>query len=85
MIKKLLKQLYIRFKGSPFMLNRAKRKADKLHARTGRRYRVFFLENQYQPLTRSDIQARKHDGRWAWHVNSTGMEPHAFYDTNTTL
>jgi hypothetical protein len=67
--------------GSPFFLNKAKKKADKLSEKTDKRYRVFFLKNRYQVLTRSDIQSRKHSKEWGWHVNSTNMQPHAFYDT----
>jgi hypothetical protein len=74
--------LYIRFKGSEFFLGRAIRKANKLHAQDGKRYRVFFLQNKYQVLSRYDIQFRKHNKKFGWHVNSTNMQPHCFYDTD---
>jgi len=73
---------YIRFKGSPVFLNKAIRRAKKLNAKTGKRYRVFFIKNRYEALTREDIQRRKHSKEWGWHVNSTNMQPHCFFDTN---
>lgn len=76
--------LYVRFKGSDFFLKRAIKKAKKKRAEDGKRYRVFFLQNKYQVLTRSDIQRRKHDNQFGWHVNSTNMQPHCFFDTAST-
>lgn len=81
MIGQIFIQLYIRFKGSPFFLNRAIKKAKSLSKSTGKRYRVFFLKNRYQVLTRDDIQRKKHAGEWGWHVNSTNMQPMCFYDS----
>ena len=74
-------KIYIRFKGSPFFLKRAIKLAKKLNAETGKRYRVFFLQNKYQVLTRDNIQRRKHEKDFDWHVNSTNMQPFCFFDT----
>lgn len=76
-------KLWIRYKGRPGALNRARKKAVKLHKRNKKRYRVFFLQNRYQVLTRDDLQKRKHTGEFDWIVNSTNMNAFAFFDTNT--
>lgn len=83
-INNWLLSLIIRFKGSKLFLNSAIARAKRLHASNGKRYRVFFIENKYQALTRIDIQLRKHSGKWGWHVNSTSMQPYCFYDTTNT-
>jgi len=85
MIKQLLFSLYIRFKGRDAAKNRAIKKAKKQHAEDGKRYRVFFLKNEYQILTRQDLQLRKHTGEFGRQVNSTKMQPFCFYDTNTNI
>ncbi|MEN6423287.1 MAG: hypothetical protein ABFD76_15210 [Smithella sp.] len=90
-MKQLLLKLYVRFKGSPYFLNRAIRKAKKLHFDSSdshskrKRYRVFFLKNRYEALTREDIQRKKHAKEWGWHVNSTSMDRHCFFDTDSLL
>lgn len=76
---------YIRYKGRDAALARATKKAKKLHTKTGKHYRVFFLQNRYQVITRSDIQHRKHAKEWARHVNSTNMQPLCFFDTNPKI
>lgn len=83
MFTRYLKQLYIRFKGRPAALEREIRRAQKLHRKTGKQYRVYFLQNRYQAITRQDIQNRKHNGQWGWHVNSTRLAPMCFYSTLT--
>ena len=86
----LLFSLYIRFKGRDAAKDRAIRKAMKLHLASGtnfqnrKRYRVFFLKNRYQVITRDDIQMRKHAKEYNWDVNSTNMQPFCFFDTNTS-
>lgn len=80
-IKQYFIALYIRFKGRESAKNRAIRKAKQLHAKSGKRYRVFFLQNRYEVMTREDIQRKKHAKQWGWHVNSTNMHPHCFFDT----
>jgi hypothetical protein len=87
-MKQLFLKLYVRFKGSPYFRNRAIRKAKKLHLGSGdspknrKRYRVFFLKNRYEVMTREDIQRRKHQKEWGWHVNSTSMDRFCFFDTD---
>jgi len=95
MIKKVLKtilfpftwlwisamQLYVRFKGRDAARNRAIKKALRRHRKTGKRYRVFFIQNRYQVMTRRDIQRKKHSGEWGTHVNSTNIDPMKFFDT----
>ncbi len=76
-------KLYIRYKGRDAALKRATKKAMKLHRKTGKRYRVFFLANKYQAITRNDIQQHKHAKDWARHVNSTNLQPLCFFDTNS--
>lgn len=85
MIKQLLFGLYIRFKGRDAAKDRAIKKAKKQHAQDGKRYRVFFLKNEYQVFSRQDIQDAKHRKEWGWHVNSTNMQPLCFFDTNTNI
>ena len=86
-IKQFLIGLYIRFKGSDFFLNRAIKKAKQLHLASSdslhyrKRYRVFFLKNRYQVISRDDIQMRKHSKQYGWHVNSTNMQPLCFFDS----
>jgi len=80
-IKQLLIGLYIRFKGRDAAKNRAIKKAKAMNLKTGKRYRVFFLKNRYQVITRDDIQMRKHAKEYGWHVNSTNMQPMCFFDT----
>lgn len=75
------KQLYVRFRGRDASRNRAIKKALQKHRCDGKRYRVFFLQNRYQVLTRQDIQRKKHSGDWGRHVNSTNMDPMKFFDT----
>lgn len=75
--------LYIRFKGRDAAKDRAIRKAKALHTETGKHYRVYFLKNKYQALTRRDLKRRQHTGEFGWHVNSTGMKPLCFFDTNS--
>jgi hypothetical protein len=89
MIKQLFISLYIRFKGRDAAKNRAIKKAKKLHLESGynkydrKHYRVYFLKNKYEVLTRSDLQLKKHSGEFGWQVNSTSMKPFCFYDTAT--
>jgi hypothetical protein len=85
MIKQFLIGLYIRFKGRDAAKNRAIKQAKKLNLKDGKRYRVFFIKNKYQVLSRQDIQNAKHRREWGWHVNSTNMQPLCFFDTNTNV
>lgn len=73
--------LYIRFKGRPGALKKAIRRADRLCKRRKKRYRVYFIEQKYQALSRPEIQQKKRSGQWSRDVNVTKMEPLCFYDT----
>lgn len=72
-----------RYKGRPAALRRAIRKAKDKHRKTRKRYKVYFLQNKYQVLTRDDIQRGKHQKVFAEYINTTKMEPMAFFDTAT--
>ncbi|MDH6310583.1 hypothetical protein M2451_003327 [Dysgonomonas sp. PFB1-18] len=61
-IKNIAVKLYIRFKGNSYFLAKAIVKADKLHAKTGKRYRVFFFGYEYKAWNRQQIQAQKRIG-----------------------
>lgn len=61
-IKNIAVKLYIRFKGNLYFLNKAIRKADKLHAENGKRYRVFFFGYEYKVWDRQKIQEQKRIG-----------------------
>jgi len=74
---------YKRFKGRPSALLKAIAKADKMHRETGKHYKVYFLENRYQVLTRMDIQARKFNGEFLYYMNVTKMSAITFFDTQT--
>jgi len=84
-IKQYFIRLYIRFKGRDAAKERAIKKAKKLHTEKGKHYRVYFLKNEYQVLTRQDLQFRKHTGEFGWQVNSTKMQPFCFYDTKSDI
>lgn len=82
----LVRMYWWKFKGNRFFLAAAARKARRLHKKTGRHYSVYFLNGKYRPLTRADLQRRKHNGVFGWHVNATSMAPFAFYSTlNSTI
>lgn len=74
--------LNTRYQGNTWKLKSACRKARKKHKKTGKHYRVYFLQNRYRVLTRDDLQKAKHQKKFGWHVNSSNMEPLAFYDTS---
>jgi len=86
MIKKLLNVLngwYIRFCGRPGALKRAVKKANKLHKKTGQRYRVFFFGNKYYAWNRQDIKERKRSGLFYKYLKvGADFDAICFYDTN---
>lgn len=84
-IKLYLKAFYIRFKGRPAALKKAIRRADKLCRKNRKRYRVLFLEQKYQAISRPEVQQKKHRGEWGRNVNVTKLDPLCFYDTLTGL
>jgi len=84
MIKKVLNwllSLRVRYNGSPEKLKRAVERANKLHEKNGRRYRVVFINGKYRHYTRVDVQQKKHAGEWGKNVNMTRLENFEFYDT----
>lgn len=80
-VVRFVRNEYKRFKGRPSALLKAIAKAKKRHLKTGKHYKVYFLENNYQVLTRLDIQRQKHDGVFHRHINATKLHPIAFFDT----
>jgi hypothetical protein len=78
-----LKMVVVRFWGSPLMLRRAKKKADRLSREQNKRYRVYFMRGRYRAMTRLDVKAKKHAGDWNPNVNVTKLIPMQFYDTQS--
>lgn len=75
---------YIRFKMNRIFLNRAIRRANRLHCETGLRYRVFFFGYKYYAWSRKDIQERKHINLFHRHKRvGDDFDSIAFYDTNS--
>ncbi len=82
-LKNIFKNLRLRFQGRPSQLEKAKRKADRLHKKTGRRYRVFFFGNRYYAWTRQDIRDRQHSRLLKHHIKpGVDFDRISFYDTN---
>lgn len=61
-IKNTCTKWYIRFRMRPYLLYKAKKQADRLHRKTGRRYRVFFFGYKYRVWDRQDIKEQKRIG-----------------------
>jgi len=74
--------LKIRFHGRKPALERAVKKATRLHKKDGKRYRVFFLDFRYRVYNRDDIKCRKKEGIFNYFINSTTIDPVKFFDTN---
>jgi hypothetical protein len=67
----------------PAALLRATRKADRLHKKTGNRFRVFFFGNRYHVWTRDEIRDRKKSGLFKFDKKAgVDFDTIAFYDTN---
>lgn len=85
MIKKIrnfLNVLYIRFCGRPGALNKAVKKANRLHKKTGQRYRVFFFGNKFHAWNRWDIKEKKRIGLLKKDRKvGTDFDTICFYDT----
>ena len=79
--RQLVYKIQIRWYATPKKLQKAISKADKLHRKTGKRYRVFFLEMRYRALCRDDIKERKKNGFFVYRANSTNMDEYKYYDT----
>lgn len=82
-IIRFVRNEYKRYKGRPKALLNAIEKARKLNSLTAKRYKVYFLQNRYQVLTRSDIKTKKRIGIFNEHINATKMTPLNFFDTET--
>ncbi|MFV0341016.1 MAG: hypothetical protein ACK5MA_10410 [Parachlamydiaceae bacterium] len=81
-IKNACVKWYIRFKGRPYLLYKAKKKADKLHKQTGKRYRVFFFGYKFYVWTREDIKERKRIGLFRDNLKcGADFDKICFYDT----
>lgn len=79
-----LQLLWLRFKMRPANLNKAIRKANKLHLQTGKRYRVFWLGWKYRAWCRDDIKRLQHDGNLKHGVKAgIDFDGVAFYDTDS--
>jgi hypothetical protein len=75
--------LLLRFHGREGALNRAKRKADRLHKKTGNRFRVFFFGDRYHVWTRDEIRDRKKSGLFKYGLKAgVDFDKVSFYDTN---
>lgn len=82
-ILNFIRFLYIRFCGRPSKLQKAIKKATKLHAKTGKRYRVFFFGYKYHVWTRDDIKQRKRSTLFKWYLKAgADFDKICFYDTN---
>ena len=70
----------------PAAFNRAKRKADRLHKKTGCRYRVFFILGRYRVMDRNDIRSRKKSGLFKWFLKAgKDFDKVALYDTDFVI
>jgi len=75
--------LLLKFRMRPAALLRATKKADRLHRKTGNRYRVFFFGNSYQVWTRNDIRNRKKSGLFKFDKKAgADFDTISFYDTS---
>lgn len=82
-VKEYLIGLYIRFCGRPSKLNKAIKKANKLHKETGQRYRVFFFGYEYKVWNRLDIKRQKRIGLLLQDKKvGADFDTICFYDTN---
>ncbi|HHT23162.1 MAG TPA: hypothetical protein GXZ87_07625 [Bacteroidales bacterium] len=76
------KKLRIRFQGRDSQLQKAIKKADKLHKKNGKRYRVFFFGNRYHVWTRKDIREKQHFGLLRFDKKcGKDFDKICFYDT----
>ena len=79
--RQLIYKIQIRWYATPKKLQKAIDRANKLHEKTGKRYRVFFLEMRYRALCREDIKERKQNGFFVYRANSTNLDGYKYYDT----
>ncbi len=81
--KHFLNRMYKNFQSRESARQRAISKAKRKHKKTGRRYRVFFIQKKYQVLSRHDLQKKKHQKIFNRDVNSTNMDLFKTFDTNS--
>ncbi|MDR2765324.1 MAG: hypothetical protein LBB90_09890 [Tannerella sp.] len=82
-IKTFFIHLYIRFCGRPGALQRAIRKATRLHRKTGQRYRVFFFGYRYRVWNRQQIRCRIKTGLFKYGLKAgKNFDSVCFFDTN---
>lgn len=65
----------------PRKLKRAIRRAKRLQRKHNKRYRVYFLQNRYQCLTRQQIKKKIRSGEFQHNINVTKMSNLCFHDT----
>ena len=79
-------ELRLRHRGRPGNLERAVRRAKRLHKRSGKRYRVFFILGKYRVWTREDIKRRKNSEILRRDMKvGVDFDRIAFFDTNTMM
>lgn len=73
----------LRFQMRPAKLEKAIKKADRLHKRTGKRYRVFFFGSKYHVWDRREIRRRQSSGLLKWDKKAgADFDRICFYDTD---
>ena len=83
LLYKLIMSWYIRFCGRRSRLEKATRQAERMHLKTGKRYRVFFFGYKYRVWTRQDIKDRKNVGLLKRYLKAgEDFDRIAFHDTN---
>jgi hypothetical protein len=80
-IKRFIYKVMIRIYATPKRLQKAINKANKLHEKTGLRYRVFFLDMRYRVICREDMKDMKRSGFFVYKTNSTNLDKYKYYDT----
>lgn len=82
-IKNVFTKLYIRFKGNPYFLHKAIKRANKRHQEDGKRYRVFFFGYKYRVWNRQEIREQQRIGLFHHHLKAgEDFDKISFYDTN---
>lgn len=85
-IKNYFMKWYIRYKGRPYLLDKAIRKANKQYRKTGKRYRVFFFGYKYRVWDRQDIKEQKRIGLLKYDLKvGKDFDGICFYDTHNPV
>lgn len=78
----IIKLMLLNWRVRPAAFNRAKRKADSMHKKTGCRYRVFFILGEYRVMDRDAIRDRKKAGIFKYDLKAgADFDKVALYDT----